>query len=69
MTGYEVYKMYLALKQHFTNDKYDYRKYRGRVNASEKAFEERRDRYFFKKLATKYDSNTCLLYTSDAADE
>lgn len=62
MTGYEVYKMYLALKQHFTNDKYDYRKYRGRVNASEKAFEERRDRYFFKKLATKYDSDTVLDY-------
>jgi len=53
VTGFEVYKMYLALKQHFTKDNYDYVKYRGKVTASEKSFEERRDRYFFKKLATK----------------
>ena len=24
MTGFEVYKMYLALKLHFTTDRYDY---------------------------------------------
>tara|TARA_B100000085_G_scaffold33220_1_gene27332 strand:- start:654 stop:1253 length:600 start_codon:yes stop_codon:yes gene_type:complete len=62
VTGFEVYKMYLALKQHFTRDNYDYVKYRGKVNASEKSFEERRDRYFFKKLATKYDGNQILNY-------
>lgn len=62
MTGFEVYKMYLALKNHFTTDTYDYVKYRGKVNASEKAFEERRDRYFFKKLATKYDGSEVLNY-------
>ena len=53
MTGFEVYKMYLALKQHFTKQDYDYFKYRGKVRANEKSFEQRRDRYFFKKLATK----------------
>jgi hypothetical protein len=62
VTGFEVYKMYLALKQHFTKDNYDYVKYRGKVNASEKSFEERRDRYFFKKLATKYDGSKILDY-------
>lgn len=62
MTGFEVYKMYLALKQHFTKDNYDYVKYRGKVSASEKSFEERRDRYFFKKLATKYDGTQLLDY-------
>ena len=46
MTGFEVYKMYLALKQHFTKEKYDYHKYRGKVRASEDAFEQRHDRYF-----------------------
>ena len=30
MTGFEVYKMYLALKNHFTKDKYDYQKYNGK---------------------------------------
>ncbi len=62
MTGFECYKMYLALKQHFTKLKYDYKLYNGRVRASEKAFEERRDRYFFKKLATKYSSEEMLGY-------
>ncbi len=62
MTGFEVYKMYLALRQHFTKDSYDYVKYRGKVSASEKSFEERRDRYFFKKLATKYDGQKMLDY-------
>lgn len=62
MTGFEVYKMYLALKQHFTKDSYDYVKYRGKVSASEKSFEERRDRYFFKKLATKYGEKEILNY-------
>ena len=62
MTGFEVYKMYLALKQHFTKDSYDYAKYRGKVSASEKAFEQRRDRYLFKKLATKYDEQKMLDY-------
>lgn len=62
MTGFEVYKMYLALRMHFTKEHYDYQKYRGKVNASEKSFEQRRDRYFFKKLATKYDGSQVLDY-------
>ena len=62
MTGFEVYKMYLALKNHFTRDNYDYQKYNGKVSASEKAFEQRRDRFFFKKLATKYSQKDVLGY-------
>lgn len=62
MTGFEVYKMYLALRQHFTKDNYDYVKYRGKVNASEKSFRERRDRYFFDKIASKYKDSEILNY-------
>ena len=62
MTGFEVYKMYLALRMHFTKEQYDYQKYRGKVTASEKSFEQRRDRYFFKKIATKYDGDKLLNY-------
>ena len=62
MTGFEVYKMYLALKQHFTKENYDFYKYNGKVRANEKSFEERRDRYFFKKLATKYSGAKLLGY-------
>ena len=62
MTGFEVYKMSLALKQHFTKEKYDYHKYRGKVRASEDAFEQRHARYFFKKLATKYSQQEIVDY-------
>jgi len=62
VTGFEVYKMYLALRQHFTKDNYDYVKYRGKVNASEKSFRERRDRYFFDKIASKYKDSEILNY-------
>jgi hypothetical protein len=55
MTGYEVYKMYLALKLHFTKDDYDYFKFNGKTRASEESFNKRNDSYFFKKLASKYD--------------
>ena len=62
MTGFEVYKMYLALKQHFTKPDYDYFKYRGKVRANENSFEQRRDRYFFKKLATRHSDKHILEY-------
>ena len=62
MTGFEVYKMYLALKQHFTKPDYDFWKYNGKLRANEKSFEQRQDRYFFKKLATKYSGAKLLEY-------
>jgi len=62
VTGFEVYKMYLSLKQHFTKPDYDYYKYNGKVRANEKSFEQRQDRYFFKKLATKHTGNKLLHY-------
>lgn len=62
MTGFEVYKMYLALKNHFTKPDYDYVKYNGKTRASEKSFEGRNDVYFFKKLGTKYSEADALGY-------
>ena len=48
---FETYKTYLAMKQHFTRDKYDYHKYCGRSRASLNAFHKRKDRYFFEKMS------------------
>ena len=63
MTGFEVYKMYLALKQHFTKEKYDFYKYNGKVRANEKSFEERRDRYFFLKVSDEvFGSKTLRIF-------
>ena len=42
---------YLALKNHFTKDHYDYIKYRGKTRASNEAFYKRKDRFWFEKFA------------------
>jgi hypothetical protein len=55
LSGYETYCTYLALKSHFTSDKYDYFKYNGKVNASKESFLSRKDRFQFEKLARKCD--------------
>lgn len=55
MNAYEVYKMYVALKLHFSSDTYDYFKFNGKVKTTEDKFNVRKDRYFFQKLCNKYD--------------
>ena len=54
MTGFEVYKMYLALKLHFTSDSYDYFQYGGNAKASQTSFDQRKDKFFFVKLSRKF---------------
>ena len=56
MTGFEVYKLYLALKLHFTSDSYDYFQYGGSAKASQKSFDQRKDKFFFVKLSRKFKS-------------
>lgn len=51
MTGYEAYKLYVALKNHFNSDTYDFFRYGGKTRANAKSFEVRHDKYFFVKLA------------------
>ena len=51
MLAFDAYKCYLAMKNHFTRDNYDYQKYRGRVRATNAAFYKRRDRFWFEKFA------------------
>jgi len=56
-SGYEVYCLYLALKNHFTLDKYDYFLYNGKVkHVSKESFLARKDRFQFEKLARKCDN-------------
>ena len=51
MMPIECYKTYLAMKQHFTKDSYDYLKYCGRIKTSPAAFNKRKDRYFFERMS------------------
>ena len=51
--GFDVYRTYLAMKQHFSKPKFDFFQYDGKVKASEKKYQERNDFYFFERLARK----------------
>jgi hypothetical protein len=55
MTGFEAYRQYLAIKNHFALDSYDYIKFNGKVSASEKSFMGRKDKFFFTKLGKRFD--------------
>ena len=52
---YDAYKQYLALKNHFTKEKYDYHKYCGKSRATVQSFYKRKDRFWFEKLARNKD--------------
>lgn len=54
MEPFEVYRHYLALKLHFTTDRYDIVKQQGRIKASKQAFLRRSDLFSIKKLAKAY---------------
>jgi hypothetical protein len=58
--GFDVYKIYLAVKLHFTSKKYDYYKYDGKVNCKLETFTKRNDRYFFHKLSKQYEQTDIL---------
>lgn len=55
MDAFEAYKIYIALKSHFSSKTYDYFKYNGRTRASKSTFEKRADKYFFHKLSKRKD--------------
>jgi hypothetical protein len=60
--GFEVYKEYLAVKNHFTSDSYDYSKYGGKVNVKLESFTKRNDRHFFHKLSKRYTEREITHY-------
>lgn len=61
MTPFEAYKLYTAIKNHFTTESYDFFKYNGKVRASEHTFETRKDKYMFYKLSKHEDPLTFLV--------
>ena len=48
---YDAYREYLALKNHFTKDSYDYFKYNKKVRATIQSFYKRKDRMWFEKVS------------------
>jgi hypothetical protein len=59
--GFKAYRYYLALKLHFTSDKFNVFENRGNVKGSREAFEARNDRYIFEKLARKIGNDRDII--------
>ena len=54
MEPFEVYKVYMALKLHFTTKSYDITKTKGAVRAKKETFLKRKDILSFRKLARDF---------------
>lgn len=50
---FELFSYYVALKQHFTKDDYDYFKYSGKTGMTPAALERRNDKTFFLSITKK----------------
>jgi hypothetical protein len=72
MTPFDAYKTYLALKNHFSKNNYDYHKYAGRSRASIESFNKRKDKYWFEKLSRQKSDeeikNFCIANFVEADD-
>ena len=64
MEAWESYQIYLGLKLHFTSN-YDYTRYGGKTSATKASFLQRRDRYFFARVARKYGDKTQEYYLAN----
>ena len=54
MNGYDLYGLYQAVKLHFNSDTYNFFQYDGKTRISVDAFQKRRDKFLFHRLARKY---------------
>ena len=75
MDGFKAYRYYLAIKLHFTTEKFNVFENRGNVKGTRETFNARNDRYIFEKLANKYETDREIIqffvanfaYNSDTA--
>ena len=61
MDGFKAYRYYLALKLHFTTEKFNVFENRGNVKGSREAFNARNDRFIFEKLARKFNTDRDII--------
>ena len=50
-SGYGAYLLFLALRTHFNNAKYDFFQFHGKLNTNKDSYNKRHDKHFFEKLA------------------
>jgi len=63
---FDAYREYLALKNHFTKNSYDYFKYNKKVRATVQSFYKRKDRFWFEKISRqKTDQEVVEFFVSN----
>lgn len=69
MDGFKAYRYYMAVKLHFTSEKYNVFETKGHVKGTRNAFNSRNDRFIFEKLAMKYpqDKDVIQFFVSNFA--
>ena len=59
--GFRTYKFFMAIKLHFTTDRYDVFESDGRVSGSLTTFEKRNDKFLFEKIGRKFNEPRQLI--------
>lgn len=54
MNGFDAYQTYQAVRLHFMNESFDYYTYHGKTRTTEDAFNLRKDKYTFHKVARMF---------------
>ena len=62
MSGFDCYKTYLAVNNHFKQKSYDFFKYHGKINVKSTSYEARKDKYFFEKASRKFKRDDFIKY-------
>lgn len=60
-TPLDAFKLYTAIKNHFSTESYDYFKYNGKTRVTEHTLDTRKDKYMFYKLSKHADPKTFLV--------
>ena len=68
MTGYEAYKLYVSLKQHFSiHNDYNVVKYNGKTKLNGCSYESRNDKYFFEAIGNKQSKDLLQYFVANFA--
>lgn len=60
LSAFETFSLYIALKSHFSQEKYDFHVYNGKTRINHSSFLNRKDRFHFQKLCRKYDEKEMI---------
>ena len=60
--GFAAYQTYVAIRNHFKQDSYDYFKYNGKTRVGQDSFLKRKDKFFFAKLQRRLSASELVYF-------